>query len=178
MIESVGWWIDAPTTSKLAPINGRCINGEFLCLGCMGGVLTVPKWGNIVIFMPHILIQLLPFLYSLECLCDYAMQITAMDIGGYVTMPERWNNKSLLYVSHNLLLRRLCQNIAMGWGIGLIRACNESTTQRTIQNQMNSFFMQSLSCFEDSGIVGTSFSRWIVQSDGSDVDTNLDAIWP
>ena len=106
------------------------------------------------------------------------MQISAMDIGGYVTELGRRKNKSLLYILHNLLLRYLCQNIAMGWGIGLIRACNESTTQRTKRNQMNSLFMQPLSCFEDSGIVGTSFSRWIVQSDGSDVDTNLDAIWP
>ena len=96
----------------------------------------------LLFFMLHlplyILTKLLLFLYSLECLWDYAMYITAMDIGGYVTMPERRNNKSLLYVSYNLLLRRLCQNIAMGRGIGLVRACNESTTQRTIQNQMNS----------------------------------------
>ena len=85
----------------------------------------------------HILTKLLPFLYSLECLCDYAMQITAMDIWGYATTPERWNNKYLLYILHNLLLRWLCQNIAMGWDIGLIQACNESTTQRTMRNQTN-----------------------------------------
>ena len=141
MIESVGWWSDAPTTPKLAPINSQYINGEFLCLGCMGGVLTVPKWGNIVIFYvtfsPHILTKLLLFLYSLECSWDYAMQIIAMDIWGYATTPERWNNKYLLYILHNLLLRWLCQNIAMGWDIGLIQACNESTTQRTMGNQTN-----------------------------------------
>ena len=42
---------------------------------------------------------------------------------------------------------------------------------------MNSLFMQPLSCFEDSRFVGTCFRGLIVQSDGSDVDTKLGAIW-
>jgi len=152
MIESVGWWIDAPTTSKLAPITVDVSMVSFYAWGAWG-VYWLFQNVAILFFLLHlplhILTKLLPFLYSLECLCDYAMQITAIDIGGYVTMPERWKNKSLLYVSHNLLLRRLCQNIAVGWGIGLVRACNESTTHRTKRNQMNSFFMHPLSCFED-----------------------------
>jgi len=91
-------------------------------------------------FSLHFLTKLSLFLYSIECLWDYAMQITAVYVGGYETALERWKNKSLMYILHNLLLRRLCQNIALGWGIGLVRACNESSTHRTMRNEMNGLY--------------------------------------
>ena len=129
-------------------------------------------------FPLHILTKLSLFLYSIECSWDYVMQITVIWVGGYDTAIRQRKNRSLMYILHNLLLRRLCQNIAMLWDIGLVRACNESTTHRTMRNAMNSLLMQSLSSFEDSGIVGTCFRGRIVQSDDSGADRNLDAIWP
>ena len=129
-------------------------------------------------FPLHILTKLSLFLYSIECSWDYVMQITVIWVGGYDTAIRQRKNRSLMYILHNLLLRRLCQNIALGWGIGLVRACNESSTHRTMRNAMNSLLMQSLSSFEDSGIVGTCFRGRIVQSDDSGADRNLDAIWP
>ena len=40
-------------------------------------------------FPLHILTKLSLFLYSIECLWDYAMQITAVYVGGYETALER-----------------------------------------------------------------------------------------
>ena len=130
-------------------------------LGGHGGCIGYSKMRRDCYFLCYIF----PYIFSLNCCylfisqdihrimqCKYLLWTLGI-------CDRTWTTKeqiSLVYIAQftsETTMSKYCDGV----GIGLIRACNESTTQRTIQNQMNSLFMQSLSCFEDSGIVRTCF---------------------
>ena len=118
MIESVGWWIDAPTTSKLAPITVDVSMVSFYAWDALGVYWPLQNEAILLFFVLHfplhILTKLSLFLYSIECSWDYVMQITVIWVGGYVTALGQRKNRSLLYILHNLLLRRLVKILLCG----------------------------------------------------------------
>ena len=111
-LTGLGPWGDGTMPQPLQnwqPSTVNVLMVSFYAWGALGVYWLFQNEAILLFFMIHfhlhILTKLSLFVYFPGYAWDFAIQITAMDIGGHEAAPGQRKNRSLLYVLHNLLLR-------------------------------------------------------------------------